>query len=426
MTQKILNVSQLLFQAIIALSSLHYRPSSGVSIFMFPRSYRLTVALIVWAMALNSAVAIEALAQRQDGSANSTEVTSTEDPFPHAVRQTPSLRASLRMQSRLQRLFSAYEKADMEQVSELAEAILNEERANTYDKAVAHQLAAQVAWTNKHTEVAKQHLQQVIELDALNNTQHFQAMRMLAQLQLQDAHYEEGLANLERYLAESGSRNAEDLIIKGQALYHMQRYDEAIAVLENALAATDDPTPQWQALLLAAYVEAQQMDQAIALAEQLAAHQPDDKPAQINLATVYIQANQLSRATEVLERLRRNGQLDQEREYRQLYSIYAQMEGRESQVITVINEGLEKGILQADYPIYLALAQSYYYSGHIPQAIGAWQQAAPLADNGETWLNLARVLHAERRISEAKQAAQNALAKGVRDPDDANRIINLK
>jgi len=52
--------------------------------------------------------------------------------------------------------------------------------------------------------------------------------------------------------------------------------------------------------------------------------------------------------------------------------------------------------------------------------------SSALADHGETWLNLARVLHAENRISEAKQAAQQALAKGVRDPNDANRIINLK
>ena len=62
----------------------------------------------------------------------------------------------------------------------------------------------------------------------------------------------------------------------------------------------------------------------------------------------------------------------------------------------------------------------------IPQAIEAWQKAAPLSKDGETYLNLAKVLHSEDRIPEAKEAARQALAKGVKRADDAKKIINLK
>lgn len=41
-------------------------------------------------------------------------------------------------------------------------------------------------------------------------------------------------------------------------------------------------------------------------------------------------------------------------------------------------------------------------------------------------MNLARVLHSEGRIPEAKTAAQQALAKGVKNQADAKKIINLK
>jgi hypothetical protein len=46
-------------------------------------------------------------------------------------------------------------------------------------------------------------------------------MLMLAQLQLQDEQWAEGLANLDKYLAET-SRQPEELIIKGQALYQQK------------------------------------------------------------------------------------------------------------------------------------------------------------------------------------------------------------
>ena len=177
---------------------------------------------------------------------------------------------------------------------------------------------------------------------------------------------------------------------------------------------------------MATYAETGQNAEAIALAEKLAAKNPTDKKAQTNLATVYAQADQMDKAAAVLEKLRAAGQLSDEREYRQLYITYANMDGREKDVISVINEGLQKGILKPDHQTYLALAQSYYYSEQIPQAIENWQKAAPLSKDGETYLNLARVLWQEDRIAEAKQAAKQALDKGVKKPDDARKIINLK
>ena len=123
--------------------------------------------------------------------------------------------------------------------------------------------------------------------------------------------------------------------------------------------------------------------------------------------------------------LRAAGLMTEEKDYRQLYLTYANMEGKEKDVIAVVNEGLQKGVVKPDYQTYLALAQAYYYSEQIPQAIEAWQKAAPLSKDGETYLNLARVLWQEGRIPEAKVAARAALDKGLKKPDDAKKIIAL-
>ena len=57
--------------------------------------------------------------------------------------------------------------------------------------------------------------------------------------------------------------------------------------------------------------------------------------------------------------------------------------------------------------------------------IDAYKKAAPLAPDGEAYLNLARVLWQEDRIPEAKEAARQAVAKGVKKPDDAKKILAL-
>jgi tetratricopeptide (TPR) repeat protein len=133
----------------------------------------------------------------------------------------------------------------------------------------------------------------------------------------------------------------------------------------------------------------------------------------------------LDKSAAVLEKLRASGQLTEDKEYRQLYATYLNMDGREKEAIGVINEGLQKGVLKPDFQTYLALAQSYYFSDQAAQAIDAYKKAAPLAPDGEAYLNLARVLWQEDRIPEAKEAAKQAVAKGVKKPDDAKKILAL-
>ncbi|KAF1688932.1 tetratricopeptide repeat protein [Pseudoxanthomonas koreensis] len=346
--------------------------------------------------------------------------------YPEATRKEPEAKASTKTGKKLQKLIDVYNDGDFAQTRTLANEILATEGANAYDKALAAQLAAQATYSLDDTAAAKAYLQQVLDFDGLDNNGHFQSMLMLAQLQMGDDDYTTGLATLDRYLGESKSNRPEDLALKGQALYQVERYAEAVPVLKSLVENTPEPKDSWVQLLMAAYAETNQYAEAVALAESLAAKNPTDKKSQTNLAAVYSQAEQMDKAAAVLEKLRAAGQLSEEREYRQLYITYANMDGREKDVISVINEGLQKGALKPDYQTHLALAQSYYYSDQVPLAIEAWKKAAPLSKDGETYLNLARVLWQEDRLAEARQAAQQALDKGVKKPEDARRIINLK
>jgi len=395
---------------------------------MIFRSQKHAVLSLLIATALGGVVVADAVAQ----SARSAErrgnkgSAKAEVLFPEATRVEPKGKASSKMGSKLNKLFAAYNNSEFAETRTLADEILASPDANDYDKAVANQLASQGAYNLDDNAAAKQYLQQAIALNQLDNNGHYQAMLMLAQLQLQDDQFAEGLANLDKYFAESKSNKPEELIIKGQALYQSEKYAEAIPVLKAAIAASPEPKDNWNQLLMAAYSEAGQTGEAVKEAEALAAKNPADKKAQLNLASMYMQADQMDKAAAVMDKLRTAGQLTDEREYKQLYSIYANTDNKERDVIAVINEGISKGILKPDYQTYLALAQSYYYTEQVPQAIEAWKNAAPLSKDGETYLNLARVLHAEGRIPEAKQAARDALAKGIKNPADANKIINLK
>ena len=347
------------------------------------------------------------------------------DSYPNASRKEPGIKASSKAGPKLQKMMKLYDDDKAAEARALADEIINNSAFNAYDHAFAAQIAAQIAYEGDDTASAIAYLDKALGFDALDNNSHYNVMLMKAQLQLQEDKYQEGLATIDRFLSETKSQNPEHLVVKGNALYRLEKYPEAAAVLKQAIDASPEPRADWQQLLMAAYAESGQGDQAIAMAEKVAAKSPNDKRAQMNLAAVYLQADKYDKAAVVMEKLRAAGQLTEDRDYRQLFATYLNMDGREKEAAAVIKEGLDKGILKPDHQVYLALAQSYYFSDQPGPAIDAYKKAAPLDDDGETYLNLARLLWQEERVPEAKEAAKQAIAKGLKKPDDAKKILAL-
>jgi tetratricopeptide (TPR) repeat protein len=346
------------------------------------------------------------------------------DEYPNATRQAEA-KASSKGGPKLQKMMGLYDDDKGPQALAAADEIIATASFNAYDRAFAAQIAAQIAYDADDTAGAKKYLQKAIELNGLDNNGHFGAMYMLAQLQLQDEQYTESLKTLDTFFAETKSTKPEQLVVKGNALYRLERYPEAATVLKQAIDSSPNPKPEWQQLLMATYAESGNAGEAAKMAEAVAAKNPNDKRAQLNLAAVYQQGEMFDKSAAVLEKLRASGQLTEDKEYRQLYATYLNMDGKEKEAISVINDGLQKGVLKPDYQTYLAQAQAYYFSDQAGPAIDAYKKAAPLAPDGEAYLNLARVLWQEDRIPEAKEAAKQAVAKGVKKPDDAKKIIAL-
>ena len=352
------------------------------------------------------------------------KATKPADEYPNATRQVEA-KASSKGGPKLQKMMSLYDDDKGPQARAAADEIIATDTFNAYDRAFAAQMAAQIAYDADDTAAAKQYLRKAIDLNGLDNNGHFGAMYMLAQLQLQDEQYAESLKTLDTFFAETKSTKPEQLVVKGNALYRLERYPEAAAVLKQAIDSSPNPKPEWQQLLMATYAESGNAGEAAKMAEAVAAKNPNDKRAQLNLAAVYQQGEMYDKSAAVLEKLRASGQLTEDKEYRQLYATYLNMDGKEKEAIAVINDGIQKGVLKPDYQTYLAQAQAYYFSDQAGPAIDAYKKAAPLAPDGEAYLNLARVLWQEDRIPEAKEAARQAVAKGVKKPDDAKKILAL-
>lgn len=391
---------------------------------MSKSSRRTAIAVAVTAALLFGSVAHADPQRRQDRNASAPAAKPVEM-YPDSPRKSPDFKVPAKTSKQLQQLVELYDEEKGAEVRALADALIAAESNNPYVRSFAAQMGANAAYDADAAADAIQYLNHAITFNGLDNNAHFQLMMMLAQLQMQEEQYPQALATLDRFFTETASKNPDHLAAKGQLLYEMERYPEAIELMKSVIASSPDPKSQWTQVLMASYFEAGQAAEAATLAEQLAAKNPGNKQVQMNLANAYLQADALEKSAEVMDKLATAGLLTEEKEYRQLYSTYLNIEGREKDAVRVIQEGLAKGVLKPEFPTYLALAQSYYFAEQIEPAIDAYRKAAPLAADGETYLNLARLLWQEGRISEAKTAARQALAKGVKKPGDAQKIVAL-
>ena len=343
--------------------------------------------------------------------------------YPNATRKEPEAQPSAKLRDTLAKLFDAFNAKDSATAVKIADEVIANPAGNAYDHAIAARLAG-ASLLNTDNDKAKAYLQKAVDFDGLNNNEHYESLRLIAQIDLNEQDYDGTLAAMDRFLQETKSQAGDDLALKGNALYRLKRYPEAIATMKAAVESSPQPKAEWLQLLMGAYFDSNQPQEAARIAEGLMSKNPGDKALQLNLAASYMEAGQDDKAAAMLEKLRATGALDQAEDYRNLYAMYLN-HNKNKEGIAVIQEGLQKGVLKEDFDTMNSLAQAYWFSGQADQAIAAYRKAAPLAPDGETYLNLARALLNEGHSAEAGQAAQTALDKGVRNPADAKKILSV-
>lgn len=299
--------------------------------------------------------------------------------FPNATRVAPAQEASKAGGKALNAIVAAYQAKQYPQVFEQVDALAASSKV-PYERSFAFQLAGTAAVDAGDNEKAIAYFRKAIEGNGLSNDQHYPVMFNLAVTQYQAQHPADAMATLDRLQAETKAEKPEYATLRAALLAALNHPAEAAAVFEKIYAAN-----------------------------------PTNTRALMNAAAAYQQANQMDKATALLDTARQKGALTDASQYRALYAAYANANQPEK-AQAVIDEGTAKGLVTPSPDLaqaYSVLAQNAYAKGDVAKAIALYQKAAPMAADGTAALNLASVLWNEKRFPEARTAAQLALQKGL-------------
>ncbi|MDQ3038353.1 MAG: hypothetical protein M3R16_00895 [Pseudomonadota bacterium] len=311
--------------------------------------------------------------------------------YASTTRVNPDAKSSGKMLKSLQDLQAAYEKQEMVQVMAKAEAIAAMPASNAYEKSFAYSLAANAAVDQDDQIKAADYFRKAIETNGLENDSHFTTMYNLAVMEFGTDKYPEALKTIDRFLAETKSQDSKHQAFRAGILANLGRNDEAAAIYKLQIAQN-----------------------------------PNDKKLLMNAVAALQNADKFEQANLLLEDAYKRDMLTDARELRALYVGYMNAQ-RWKDAQQVIAAGTSKGILQADTQLakdYMVLAQNAYAADDAALAVEMYNLAGPIAADGEAYLNLAKVLEYTGKKADAKTAAQKALDKGLKNPEDAKRILS--
>jgi tetratricopeptide (TPR) repeat protein len=311
--------------------------------------------------------------------------------YPNATRVSPEAKAKGDNLKALQELQAAYEKQDYAGVIAKADSIAAKSDANAYEKSFSYQLAGSSESSLGDEAKAGEYFKKAIDANGLENNSHYMAMYNLAIVQYGLKQYEQSLATLDRFLSETKSDKQDAQQLRAALLANLGRSNEAAKMFEDQLAKN-----------------------------------PNDKKALMNAVATYQEAKQDDKANALLEDAYKKGMLTEPKELRALYVGYMNAE-RYKDAQRVMEEGETKGILKPGPELatdYMILGQNAYFKGSDSDAITFYKKAAPMAADGEAYLNMAKILRDQGKTADAKQAAQQALDKGVKKPAEAKEILS--
>ena len=313
--------------------------------------------------------------------------------FPQATREEPKTRATEKGIKTLQEISKAYDEQNYTGL--LAKAVpFAEATTNAYEKAFAYQLAAVAAAETNDIAKSAQYFQAAIDANGLDNNSHYRVMSNLAATQSQLEQWDASIKTLDRFLAETKTDDPKYLSMKAGLLSAAGRNDEASKLFAELLAKN-----------------------------------PGDKKLLMNTVATLQQSDRFAEANKLLLDAQKKGQLTEDREYRALYSGLLNEDNHWKQAAAVIDEGAAKGVLQKNEDLgkaYAIVANQAFFADDLNAAAKYYALAAPLMSDGEAWLNLAKVYNNQGKKAEQRNAAQQALKKGVKNTAEAQRLASPK
>jgi len=294
--------------------------------------------------------------------------------------------------------------------------LLDIDASKEYDKAYVDRFIA-VMYATMGDEEAKaiQYLKAAVKPDILNEGDHGEAIKLLADLQMQTKDYEGALVNYQAWMDFTGKSDGDTWTKIANAHYSLKQLDKMIVPADNAIAAYGDKHNKNPYILkVTSYYESKKFKEAVKTLETVIQIFPEDKTWWTQLGMFYLLVEDYKKALETLDLAYKQGFLEKESEIKTLASLFSQNAVPYKAAI-LLEKHIDSGLVQRDDKNLSSLANAWHAAQHIDKAAKYYGEIAKMTNLAKHYSKQGMLLKQDEQFKAAIVALNKALELGVKD-----------
>jgi len=281
------------------------------------------------------------------------------------------------------KMIKVYDLYSADKVSLAIKKALTIKAKKPYDKAYLNRfLGNMYAGQSGQSKKAITYLKRAVTADILSTVEHSAALRTLADLQMQQRHYQSAIKRYRQWLKFSQKTDPLVWVRIAQAHLELKQYSQVIAPANRAIALFAKPNKNPYLLQLSAYVERKQYRNSIKVAEKLVALFPQQKNYWLQLSQFYMANEQYKKALSTMHLAYLKGFVTSASEIKILAQLYRHNNIPQGSAV-LLDKYIKSGLIARNERMLNTVARSWHQAKELDRAIDYYGQAAAIANNGQ-------------------------------------------
>lgn len=313
---------------------------------------------------------------------------------------------------KVQKAFEAYSE---DRIDDALAILLDIETTKEYDRAYVDRFIANMYATkggDANSVKAIEYLEKATKDDVLNEKEHSDSIKLLADLQIQQKMYREALNNYDAWMKYTGEEDANTYVKIAQAHYELKELDKMIAPADKAIALYEEPNQNPYILKLTSFYERKKYPESVKVLEEVLQLFPENKTWWTQLGMFYTLVEDYDRALYTLDLAYKQGFLEKESEIKMLANLYANNDVPIKSA-KLMEKYIDNGLIPRTSENMFTMANSFHAAQEVKTAAKYFGDTAKLSNDPKHYRRQGMLLQQSEQYDAATKALQKAIDLGI-------------
>ncbi|CAN5234644.1 hypothetical protein BH24PSE2_BH24PSE2_13300 [soil metagenome] len=258
---------------------------------------------------------------------------------------------------------------------------------------------------------AIEYFEKALDSDALPNAAQSGTLYSLAGMYTSREEYQKSIDTLMRWWPLEKQPRPEAYILMASNYAEMKKYREALPYVEAAIAGSEKPQESWYQLALAIHFETEQYEEAVKILRKMVARWPDKLRNWEMLAGAHQELEQDAQALAAQMLAYEKDLVEEERKLLNLARLNMFLD-LPYDAGKLLEKEIEAGNVEPTQKNLELLLSAWTSAREFDKAIEVIDKLAPMADDGNYYLQKAQLFAEKTQWKEVAEAAREAVDKG--------------